>query len=433
MARRIVSDEYLDLYILGFAALIFTVLGFVGVASINVLTSVTLALLAVLAYSQIRSRRNLGELARSQRSDPWSVFQTDFAADVESRRGSASSLLLIGMSMARTVQAGSLTVLRQMLASGGKMRVLVVDPTDEGLVRAAYDQRRPHGTAERMRRRIVATLDELTDLREATGGDVEIRVASFIPPMGMNVIDLGSPNGVVLLQHYEHRPPREPAPIFTLRPSDGFWYEHFAAEAERIWDDGVPWPLDPAEAPRRHPRPSFKDEFGPDLVASMNIARDLLITGVARNTLIITNYSKFEDWLRQGCRIRVLLIEPSCDAVVVAAERYYAERSPDSLRDRIRQALLYLVALKRMTDGDLTVRLIAHPLAMGAIAVDATPGSRSQATALFLEYYTYQARGEPKFVLQPKDGLWFENLYQEAEAFWRGGEDYDLSLPHPEP
>jgi hypothetical protein len=55
-----------------------------------------------------------------------------------------------------------------------------------------------------------------------------------------------------------------------------------------------------------------------------------------------------------------------------------------------------------------------------------TPGTRSHASALFIEYYTYQARGEPKFILQPADGQWYENLWQEAEAFWAnpGNKDF---------
>ena len=243
-------------------------------------------------------------------------------------------------------------------------------------------------------------------------------MASFIPQMGINVIDVGSPTGLIVLQHYEHRPVRESVPIISLRPADGFWYEHFAAEAERLWKDATTWPLTPAAALRRSARPLFKEEFGPELELGMSKARELLITGVTRNTLITGKYTKFEDWLKNGCRIRVLLIDPSSDAVVVASERYYAERSPDTTRERIRHTLRLLAELKRSTAGDLSVRLTSHPLAIGIISVDGTPGNRTEDSALFAEYYTYQAPGEPKFILQPTDGRWFENLYQEAEALW---------------
>jgi hypothetical protein len=122
----------------------------------------------------------------------------------------------------------------------------------------------------------------------------------------------------------------------------------------------------------------------------------------------------------------MLLMEPSSDAMVVAAERYYADRTPDSIRERVRHTLRLLAELKRSTDGDLSVRLTSHPLAMGTIAVDGSPDIRSEASALFVEYYTYQAPGEPKFVLQPVDSQWFENLYQEAEALWDNATVHNL-------
>lgn len=427
LAIRIISDEYLDLYILATAALSFTVLGALGVVDIKVLASVILALLAVLAYSQIRSRRHVADIAKAQRSDPLSIFRAEFPEDLGRRRASASSLLLIGLSMTRTVQSGSLVELRQILKSGGKIRVLVMDPTNDALIRAASEHRPQGITADRLKRRIEGTLDELGNLRDATSGELEIRVASFIPQMGINAIDVTSSDGLIVLQHYEHRPTSESAPIFSLRPADGFWYEHFVAESERLWRDGNPWPLTPAEALLRSARPLFLEEFGPELEVGMDNARELLITGVTRNTLINGKYSKFEDWLKKGCRIRMLLVDPSSDAIVVAAQRYYAERSSDSTGQRVRHTLRLLAELKRSTGGDLSVRLTSHPLAMGVIAVDASSESRSDATALFVEYYTYQARGEPKFVLQPADGRWFENLYQEAEALWVGATEHDLA------
>jgi hypothetical protein len=116
----------------------------------------------------------------------------------------------------------------------------------------------------------------------------------------------------------------------------------------------------------------------------------------------------------------MLLVEPSSNAIAMAAERYYAERSPESTDQRVRHTLRLLAELKHATNGDLSVRLTSYPLAMGVIAIDSTTEYRSDTTALFIEYYTYQARGEPKFVLQPNDGIWFENLHGEAEALWAG-------------
>lgn len=431
LVYRIVTDEYLDLYILAATALVVAVLGVLGIADVKTLASVTLALLAVLAYSQIRTRRNVAEIAKAQKSDPLSIFRTTFPEDLISRRATATNLLLIGLTMTRTVQAGSLIDMRQMLRSGGKIRILLVDPTNDELV-AAVAKQGPHEiNPSHTRRRIQGTLDELTDLQNSVGGDLEIRIASFIPPMGLNVIDSDTADGLIVAQHYEHQPAAEAAPIFCLKPTDGMWYEHFAAEALRLWEDGTPWPLSPGQRIARLPRPRFQGAFGPELESSMKEARDLLITGVTRNTLVMSNYNKFEEWLQRGCRIRMVLLDPASDAVVAAAERYYAERSPDIVRERVRHTLRLLAELKRSTGGTLSVRLTTHPLAIGIVAVDGVPAVRSDTSALFIEYYTYQARGEPKFVLQPGDGEWFENLLGEAEALWASSTDHILTNPPP--
>jgi hypothetical protein len=46
-----------------------------------------------------------------------------------------------------------------------------------------------------------------------------------------------------------------------------------------------------------------------------------------------------------------------------------------------------------------------------------------------VEYYTYQAPGEPKFVLQPDGGLGYQLFVDQAEALWNSAAPYDLGAP----
>lgn len=427
LAAGILEDEYLDLYALAAAALVFTILGVTGVATIADLASMILALLTVLAFSQIRSRRQISGIAISQRADPFSLLAAEFPPGLIKLRASATDLLLIGITMSRTVQGSSREDMRQTLLHGGRIRVLLLDPTDGSLLEQAVSKQGANLNAQRLRSRIQSTLDELTSLQASTNGKLEIRVAAFVPSMGINAINSDGPQGVLVVQHYQHKPPAEAAPIISLEAKDGPWYGHFLAEAERMWRDGRPWPLDAAQALARAPRPAFLETFGTELGRSMSGARDLLITGVARNTLLTSSYSDFEQWLHHGCQIRFLLVNPSSDyAVSYAAERYYAERSPGFLRERINHALRLLEELQRSTSGSLSVRLTSYPLSLGIIAVDSMPSLRSEASAIFAEYYTYQAPGEPKFVLQPAEGRWYDNVLGEAEALWASAAEYPL-------
>lgn len=243
IARRIATDEYLDLYALCGTALIFTFLGATGISNTQVVSSVILALLAALALSQIRSRRQLLDIAKAQRSDPLSLLKSNFPDGLGGVRATASSMTLIGIAKFRTVQGGARTELRQMLDSGGTLRVLLVDPRNEELLKAV-SVHTPHSpfSPGRLRQRIEATLDELTELHATTKGNVEIRVASFLPTMGIDAINAETKHGFIVLQHFEYRPNGEAGPIIQLNMSDGYWYYHFLSEVNRMWEDGSPWP-----------------------------------------------------------------------------------------------------------------------------------------------------------------------------------------------
>lgn len=234
----VVAGENLDLYVLAIAALSFTVLGFIGVIGVGVLASAVLALLAMLALSQIRSRRHIAVIAEARRADPLALFQAAIPDDLASRRSTATSFLFIGESMVRTVQSGRADI-RQILRRGGKLRVLLLDPDNEGLLEAARRLDVPTATTEG---RIRNTLDELTLLHKNTSGLLEIRTCSFVPRIGVYAFNVGEPDGVLFIQHYEYQPERDSAPVFRLDADDGVWYERFAAEANRMWEDGTPWP-----------------------------------------------------------------------------------------------------------------------------------------------------------------------------------------------
>ncbi|WP_410652552.1 hypothetical protein [Amycolatopsis sp. cmx-4-54] len=163
----------------------------------------------------------------------------------------------------------------------------------------------------------------------------------------------------------------------------------------------------------------FSEDFGPALAEAIDDTSELLVTGMARNTLVNNSYGRLEERLRAGAKIRFVLIDPRSPAIGTAASRYYAVRSPESARERVLHTLLVLAELHRSTGGDLTVRLVAHPVATGVIATG---------SALFAEYYTYQAAGEPKFVLQPSDGAAYRTFLDEAEALWNSATPHDLTV-----
>lgn len=419
----VLTDENLDLYVLVTVAFVFTVLGAAGIPDVKTLSSVVLGLLALLAYSQIKSRNLIREARDAQESSRLTVLSKDFPSDLITRRTQASDLLLVGLTMGRTAP-GMRTDLPSILRQGSRVRIAVLDPTDDILMSLA-DRHRPHSPGvDQLRQRIRAVLDDLVDARERFGGSLEVRVLSTLPSSGFNCLDVMKPTGLVCIQHYEYHPDGEAAPVIALTSKDEPWYKHFAAEAERLWEDAVEWPLKDEVRLTRATRMVFSESLGEEVLVSLRLARSSLVTGVARNNLLISHFNKIEAQLRAGQRMRFLLLNPESPAVHIAAERYYAARSVEMLRERIRGSLRLLQELEHLTQGDISLRLTDHPLALGLIAVN--PGEDD--AAIFVEYYTYQAPGEPKFAMRPPDGFGYVTFLSEAEMLWTSGQPYSLEM-----
>lgn len=411
---RVITDDNLDLYALGAAALVFTVLGITGITDVKTTSAVVVALLALLAFSQIKSRRAIEQIRAESRGGAAALFAPDFPADLAARRAQARDVLLIGHSISRTVQSMRSDMV-SILNSGGRVRVLVLDPTDETILRAANHRMPDIVEPNHLRSRVMATLDELTSVRVRAGGRLEVRVFSSILSAGFVCLDATTPQGLVVVQYYEFRNVHESAPIFTLERSDGAWYHHFVDEAERLWDAGTDWPLSPEARAARARKPAFTEEFGPDLDTAVESTTDLLVTGVSRNIFVNNHYRRLEKKLLAGHRVRFLLVAPTSPAITMAAERYYPERKPESNQDRVEHTLRLLAELKSTTGGDLSVRLTTHLISMFQIVTD---------TALFAEYYVYKDLAKPKFVLAAGDGA-YRDFRAEAENMWEHAAPYE--------
>ncbi|WP_061297339.1 hypothetical protein [Herbidospora cretacea] len=229
---KLVHDDNLDLYALALVALVFTALGVVGLAETSALISATLALLAFLAFSQIKSRRQVAGVVAER-----GVLREDFPPDLAARRARARDYLFIGRSMARTsnTMRGEL---REMLERGARIRVMMVDPESEPAIAAAALYSFSGSDPALLAGRIRGVLAELDHLRSLTGGNLEIRLTGFVPAMGLQIVD----GAYICAQRFEYHPPAESGPILALEPRDGVWFHRFAAEAERMWADGTPWP-----------------------------------------------------------------------------------------------------------------------------------------------------------------------------------------------
>lgn len=229
----------LDLYALILAGTIFTVLGVQGIADPKTLSSVILAVLAVMAFSQVRTRK---QLRIGEAGDLSSLFGTDFPEELYERRASTGGdYTFVGTSGHRTIGTGRRDF-AAMAARGASLRFLVLDPDLPGLVEMAARQNSLTRDPVRLEQRIRATLSDLRELQATAPDLIQIRLLPHVPGYGINLFDATKAKGVAFIQMAGFSSDKEPGPIFRVSGGDAYWFRHFVDEVQRLWDTSLEIP-----------------------------------------------------------------------------------------------------------------------------------------------------------------------------------------------
>ncbi|TNC16617.1 hypothetical protein FHE66_14670 [Georgenia sp. 311] len=204
--------------------------------------STTLALLTVLAVSQVRSRAQVSEVSAGWKRGRTDLFGEGFPAEYYDVRGEAArDYFFAGLSMARTLPT-ALPDLKRIMRNGGSVRLLLPNPNNVALLTMVAETK-SGGRSASVRRKIehaIATANaELASL--ARSGTFEVRVTDVLPRIGINAFDVDEPGGRIMIQMYQFQPTEESAPIFILGHDDAPWYEHFRREASALWESGTVW------------------------------------------------------------------------------------------------------------------------------------------------------------------------------------------------
>lgn len=240
---RIASSlSHRDFDLIGLLALS---IGLVGVElwHRNWTTALFAGTLAAFALSMVRLRHDVAVM-HQRRSGPASVFMKTTPTDVITSIRNATELLLIGVSLERTLR-NAYPALEIFLNRRGKLRVVVVDPRSDWSVQIA-DRRAYHEQGiEQRRRHIETSIASFLELQRRTNGDVAIRVTRDPLTFGATMIDGTNHTGEtrIVIQHYSYkkREATEPNPVFVLRPADEDWFSEFKEELENHWRDAIVW------------------------------------------------------------------------------------------------------------------------------------------------------------------------------------------------
>ena len=145
----------------------------------------------------------------------------------------------------------------------------------------------------------------------------------------------------------------------------------------------------------------------------------LWLFGVSLRRTIQGKYEILEKKLKQGHKLRVLLINPNGTGVEMAVARNYADRTVEPKQTEISYILKLLCVLQKTAPHNVEIRVTNFPLAYGAMVInpDTVTGK------LYIEHYGYRVSTDsiPRYVLKISDGKWYEFHKRELEALWSDG------------
>ncbi|MEV5558594.1 hypothetical protein AB0L44_33490 [Nonomuraea wenchangensis] len=248
--RRLRADlltgKNLEIYLTALIALAVGVLGVFDVVDAKVVGAATLATLALVAVNALGPRHQVTDL-EARVAELNRLVETRLAGDtflgterkgLAEQVGRARDLRLAGVTLSRTVR-GRVEELRKALERGATVKVLLIDPSG-GVPEEAARRSTIAGRGEVFEHRVTSTLHLLAGL----SGAIEVRFMPFVPAFGVVLLDPADDDGVAYVELGTHSTAGRD-PVFTVtRRRDHFWFEHFTAEFDRLWEVSRKWEPD---------------------------------------------------------------------------------------------------------------------------------------------------------------------------------------------
>jgi len=237
--------ENIDLYVTVVVALIVAILNLFGIAPQNWLSSLNLAVLALLASAILGNRQRLEDIQENLTQTAESDISLDFPSELDSDLDRASEVWLMGVHVSSTL-GHKYAVLESKLQEGATIHALIVDP--DGAACAMAAARHPGRLfVERERALITASLNGLCDLKMIAPDKLEIRIIDNPLPYGGFMLNPGKSDGAIYLKRYSFQTGLRPISVY--RPKNRRWFDFIKSEINALWNHGTEWPCEKQAEP----------------------------------------------------------------------------------------------------------------------------------------------------------------------------------------
>ncbi|MCD4752944.1 MAG: hypothetical protein K8R40_07730 [Anaerolineaceae bacterium] len=159
------------------------------------------------------------------------------------------------------------------------------------------------------------------------------------------------------------------------------------------------------------------DDFPKSLVKKFESSNEVWVLGASLSQSI--QYLTIEQKLRLGHTIKILIIDPDGKAIEMVERRVYRVQN---IKKRIfsnLNVLRQLCDLQKRYPTQIEIKVIDFLLPYRVIALNPS----TDKGVLYIHHYSYKPETSkvPKFILNPKNGRWYNFYLEEVKKYWNDG------------
>lgn len=238
ISNDIRRGENIDLMITIVLVLVISVLNGLGLASTELVSSITLATIGLVAVGFLVTRYRLEDIYQKEdtpNSIHFAMQRTPtFATDLTA----AKEVWMTGIIL-RGTTTGNFHEFKKKAEQKGKFRVLILDVNkiDMGKVLRQFSR---GGSDEQFLADFRQTLNQYREISRATSsaGNVQVRLMDFVPPFRLYIFPKLEDGGVLYVEIYSYRTSLGSVPKFRIsKQKNPEWYGYFVHQFEAMWKD----------------------------------------------------------------------------------------------------------------------------------------------------------------------------------------------------
>lgn len=154
-------------------------------------------------------------------------------------------------------------------------------------------------------------------------------------------------------------------------------------------------------------------------------AKEMIILGTNLSNITRSQYSRIEDSLKKGNKVKILMIDLNKDLCDIVAKRHYEPTKGEDILKELsisfeRCKNLYLMS--KETKGQLEIRFLDFLPPFGGILIN--PDDNTGILYMWIYTYKIKTQTKPKVILHALDGQWYQLFKDEIFALWENAHNY---------